>query len=920
MRKIITVLCCLIAYIAAWSQQIAVRNFLPSTYGYGRQNWAISQDEAGRMLFGNSNGLLVYDGETWQIAYVSNYSSVRSVRYDMDRHIAFIGASNEFGYFAVDNASGKMIYHSISSLLPEKERFFGEIWNIDIAKDKLHTVRFYSKTRVYESRGDLTKVYSRQKIEPFNQIKELQQQNLRGTFYIGKHQIVTTASGLLYNVDGTTATPYVLDVSPYLQMNEVFCVASQDDMIAFGTVRGGVVVKDMRKGNTYYINIQSGLRNNTVLSLYFDATGNLWAGLDSGVAYLLTNMPHRELFSSPLYNIGTGYTSVRQGGTLYLGTNQGLFSVDYNGNSSQSAQQRRTVAGVTGQVWQLKQIDGLLLCAADKGAFIVNGDRAERIEGLQGTWNFCSLSHHPGYILAVDYGGFVLLKHEGSRLVVQSRLKGFSESSGNIEEDADGTFWIAQWLKGVTHFRINDDLTSTSIIASYGKDRGLFVDAGNLIVKIDGRVYVSTVDGLYAYNKAQNQLYRDDKMSTIFSSFDTSINIAQLSDGTLWAYKSGFLAMAVKKGGQWQADKTTYMNMASRLQTEFGNVTQVEPGVACFGAGDGFILIDRNKPIVSTQQKPLISRIVAMRHDRDSLLYSYNYTQATKQNKPLSVAPDNNYLRIDFALPEYREHNAVEYSTYLEGYDKEWTAYSSTAKKEYKLGRGHYVFHLRARNMVTGEESETSFSIEVRPAWFETWYAFTLYAVIIIALILIALVYLRRVSMKKLIEEKKEAELNLTRAKNQLLETELKHRTSELADSTMNVAHNNEILQQIDSQLTELSEQVRREESKAEVTKAISQIRQYVQTNIDNDDHWDKFEENFNLVYDNFLKNIREAYPELKRSDLKLCSYLRMNLSSKEIASLMNVSERSIETARYRLRKKLRLSQGDNLIEFLSHC
>ena len=60
-----------------------------------------------------------------------------------------------------------------------------------------------------------------------------------------------------------------------------------------------------------------------------------------------------------------------------------------------------------------------------------------------------------------------------------------------------------------------------------------------------------------------------------------------------------------------------------------------------------------------------------------------------------------------------------------------------------------------------------------------------------------------------------------------------------------------------------------------------------------------------------------EAFPQLKKSDLKLCVYLRMGLSSKEMASLLNTSVRSIETARYRLHKKLDIDTGSNLTDFI---
>lgn len=133
----------------------------------------------------------------------------------------------------------------------------------------------------------------------------------------------------------------------------------------------------------------------------------------------------------------------------------------------------------------------------------------------------------------------------------------------------------------------------------------------------------------------------------------------------------------------------------------------------------------------------------------------------------------------------------------------------------------------------------------------------------------------------------------------------------------MNLVHKNDILQDIDAQLDTLSESVRREESKAHITKAINGIRHSLHETLNDDGNWNKFEENFNLVYDNFMVKLRERYPNLNKTDLKLCAYLRMDLSSKEMASLLNISVRSIETARYRLRKKLNLEAGENLTRFI---
>ncbi len=84
---------------------------------------------------------------------------------------------------------------------------------------------------------------------------------------------------------------------------------------------------------------------------------------------------------------------------------------------------------------------------------------------------------------------------------------------------------------------------------------------------------------------------------------------------------------------------------------------------------------------------------------------------------------------------------------------------------------------------------------------------------------------------------------------------------------------------------------------------------------IDND--WAQFAAHFDNVHSDFFKNLKSRYPNLSAHELKLCAYLRMNLSSKEIAQLENISVRGVELGRYRLRKKIQIQTETNLFDFL---
>ena len=83
------------------------------------------------------------------------------------------------------------------------------------------------------------------------------------------------------------------------------------------------------------------------------------------------------------------------------------------------------------------------------------------------------------------------------------------------------------------------------------------------------------------------------------------------------------------------------------------------------------------------------------------------------------------------------------------------------------------------------------------------------------------------------------------------------------------------------------------------------------------EDTWTVFKEAFDNADNDFLKKVKQAHPSLTPNDLRLCAYLRLNLSSKEIAPLLNISVRSVEIKRYRLRKKMDLPHEQGLVEYI---
>jgi len=271
----------------------------------------------------------------------------------------------------------------------------------------------------------------------------------------------------------------------------------------------------------------------------------------------------------------------------------------------------------------------------------------------------------------------------------------------------------------------------------------------------------------------------------------------------------------------------------------------------------------------------------------------------------------------------------------LENYDKNWSAFSTETYKEYsRLARGKYKFKIRSRNLLEQNEATYDFEFTILPAWYESTFAIVIYVILGLLLLIFLIRFVNERSkqgamkmkelkekeieeQKKIFDEERMAKKReIKELKNQQLQYELRHKSQELASSTMNLIRKNEILLEIVDALNKTAEDIRKNAEQNSIISRLSRLEKNIRENIQSDDNWKKFEENFDLVYENYLKRLGDAYPELNVTDKKICAYIKMDLSSKDMAPLLNMTVRSIETNRYRIRQKLGLDRENNLSDF----
>lgn len=936
-----------------------VRNFTRKEYRSGTQNWAIAQDKDNIMYFANNDGLLIFDGKNWKTVPIRNGTNVRSLVYDGEKRL-YASTFNEFGYFA-RGVDGTIQYYSLSEPLGIKHEGSNELYSIHMNANRVY---FQGEKTIYKYDGqEAVGIPFNHRIETsdiVNNILFVAGQNsglfmLNGSMFVripgseiltgkkivqllpyktNKVLIVTAFDGV-YLYDGLSVVPFITGVESFLRSNQVFCAATNGKKLVFGTVQRGIAIQNLYDNEVMYVNTFSGLQNNTVLSMSFDAIENLWLGLDKGIDYVLLNTPITNIFGTySLY--GSGYTSHISNNKIYFGTNQGLYVSPYPIPNRPDPIQLQLIRGMEGQVWCLKEIDNTLFCGDDQGAFIIHPNRVERIEGLSGVWNFIPLKKRKDLILGCSYQGLFILKKTKGSWKFSHYLRGnFKESSPMFEEDSDGSIWLSHWQNGL--FRLYPDETYESIkkVVLYNQDKGLPANTNNTLFRINNQILFSSESGLFSYNRKTDSMELNQLWNKLFTGAPSYMRLHETPSGDVWCVSGRFIGLARKnKDNSYTMDSLSYRMLQSKLLIGFEHFNFIDRHRVIVNTEDGFSRIDtRRQSPTNSSFSLLINNITAInnRSEMQQSRISLNRVDTT-----LVFGSSYNAVRISFNAPEYRNDGLVEYSCKLENYDENWSGFSSETFREYsKLGRGEYVFRVKARDRLELKEVETSIVFRILPAWYETNTAYVIYGIILLLMVGALGVFVNyrskqgAVRMKELkekeIQEQKKIFDEETQAKkkeikelkNQQLQYELRHKAQELASSTMNLIRKNEILLEIVETLNKTAEDIRKKSDPGTIIARLTRVERTIRHNIENDNNWKRFEENFDLVYENYLKRLGEEFPELNVTDKKICAYIKMDLSSKDMAPLLNMSVRSIETNRYRIRKKMDLSREVNLSDYL---
>jgi ligand-binding sensor domain-containing protein/DNA-binding CsgD family transcriptional regulator len=939
----------------------AIKNYTHADFNAGSEIYDAKQDKNGILYFANNDGLLTFDGSYWKTYPLPNKAAIKSVAIDPQGRI-YVGGQDEIGYFFPD-AGGVLRFHSIKQLMPQKARQFAEIWAIVLYKNEvffrtIECVFEYhnNEIKTFDAPGGWrlltgtgSRLFAEDKDEGLVSFQASEWQTYKSQIptadlhitsvmdYRQDTVLVTTLKKGLFLLAGNTLIKKATAIDAFLNNDQVSCAKKiNNNRYAIGTKAQGLFIIDGKGNLVERFSNADGLQSNNILSLLLDKDNNLWLGLENGLDFINYSSAVKHIYASKQNQVKSNSISVFDN-KLFVGTSNGLFSTNLDRQQtdlSNNKGQFTEVQNTHGQVWSLMQVDNHLLMGHEEGAFTIIGNEAKPIVTGQGAWKFAVIPSSAD-IIAGTYTGLQLLKHTGDAFKNDSKIDGIYESLSTVTLDNNNVIWACHPYRGVYKFQLSADRKKITRYTQYTDKNGLPSVLNNHVVFIKNRVLVGTEKGVYEYNAAANKF---EEAAFYKPAFGTSAveNLTADQYGNIWFVSDQRIGvMDFSKPSAGKPYTVIYFpELASQTIKGVANLYPYDQENIFIGSNNGIFHLNYQQYVKSETKLNVLLTSVKAIAERDSLIfggYFMNNSQIGTEQNPnqvSSISKHWNSFHFEYSSTLFAQKSNEEFSYKLVGFDNEWSKWSAKTEKDYtNLSYGKYTFSVKVRNNLGNASPAVNYTFIVEPAWYQTVWAYIFY----LLLVCYAIYYVYKLQQKRFEQHQRKHEeeqrrlsylhsLELDRnekeimaLKNENLETELNYKNKELATITMQQVERGRILLNIKDELTNIIKKLKQ----PDLTHEFRSVFRLLTDSEKKDDDWHSFAIYFDEVHNNFLGVMKTKYPALSATDLKLCAYLRLNLTSKEIAQLMNISLKGVEISRYRVRKKLALATEVNLYDFL---
>ncbi len=917
-----------------------ITNYSTDDYPGHSLNFSITEDTSGVMLFANAYSILEFDGMNWRSIPTNNHVSPCAFASDK-KGTVYVGLFSDLGYLDKDE-KGKTFFVSLKEKVKSKDLIFPKIYHVAVFGDKVYYCA-QSAIYIYDGKSITTILPSQKngKSGVFSFLGKIADElvffdNFKGlgkivngkAIYINasmvpeshwvvsaftegnnKYTLIESHSITVFE-NGVFSTHSFYQNGNAVELSIYHAIKLKNGLFALATEQG-VLLSDMNGNIVKTFNKKKGLASNNVNFLYEDKKGNVWAAMNNGISLLKINSAIAYL--NDIQGVdGMGYSAQLKGDTLYLGTSQGLyFMPSWLKNKDQYFS---SVEGIGRVNYDMKLMKDKLLCADIAEFYEVNGSSARLISknDWASVWNLKKIPGNDTLIICGTYHDFRIYAYRKGHWVYRNTLQGFKESARMFEFDEHGVLWLVQGISGLFKIKIDKDFRKVLSVENYVEKYKYAADYFNDIVKVKGKIKISSDGGVYVLN-GKDELIKDEQFSEV-KELITRLRFIEGSLDELYFIRDERPVFIELVNGKYKVKKSSPATLKDKLVGSAEFIYKVNTDVYLIATQQGFAVYYSNRQEEELLPTCLIRKVFAIEAEEDSVLLM-------GKNIPLRLSYFQNSVAFHFSLPYFGSyHNNVLYHTELLDDDGEilFKDASLNSFKEYtNLREGDYVFKVWVN--INGRENKAVLSyFSVSAPWYRSWVAYFFYLLILVAVIVFVRKNMRQRLERQahLLEEKRLKDLQKSESmhKAELLAIELHKKNEEMGFMALHFAQKKQFLSDLKDQFNQFSRKIKDDNQQAELRSLIR--------NVSMDDReeesWQKFQIHFDQDNNNFFQKLKEFDPRMNESTLLMCSYIKMGKSNKEIADLLNISLSGVEKRKYRLKEKFGLTETGAINEFLN--
>jgi serine phosphatase RsbU (regulator of sigma subunit) len=737
--KLIFLLCLFTSsFFAQQHYKFPIVNYSPKDYGKDRspQNWSVTQTKEGLIYVGNDNGVMEYDGASWNFIPAVNGKKVFSLATDSNNTV-FVGSEENFGFLRRGN-KGKPEYISLSDSLLKKEedKFFSKIWRVYAGSDRVyfqsqeklfiydyksikvidpetsfHLASFANNTLFIRQRQKGLMKYVNEKLELIPNSQLFAEYGVFAMLPYGNAKdellVITQEKGLfIFNTSANTFSEFIIPENSVCY-NAVLLggISIGSDRYALNSQLLGTIIINQKGEILHYINAASGLQNNNVFGQFCDKTGNLWLGLDRGLSKADLTSPLQFYTEKNGLNGRVNDVCVFQDKT-YAATSTGLYVKLRDENYF------NPVDGVSNSVWQLRIYGGKMYAAGD-----------DKVYGFDGK-NLVPVYAGNAHVLFFSSNGKVLIGGTSGLSLLTKDFKPdyiFEEITGEVlgvEEEKNGSTTIYWVTTNGALYKIIDDASGVYKVSVLNSDNGLPKD-WIYPFRFENKILVGTNYGLFNYS--------EDKSGT--PTFDPAefygMDLTRKSFSFLHDFPDKTYAIIDNKPHiLFKKEKKEVYRPFLPIDMGKENSMCAEGKYAYIALNDGMVVYNENDTRNYDLPYQVILRKIMTKND--SVIFDGSHTG--EYNMPLEFNYRFNEISVFFSSDFYNEEHKTLYAYKLEGADTTFSEWDKELKARFtNLHEGQYKLIIKAKNIFEKEGEPVIINFHVLPPWYRTTIAYVLY-------------------------------------------------------------------------------------------------------------------------------------------------------------------------------------------------